>query len=116
MKIIWVKAGGLVPLDSGGKIRSFHIAKALAGIHEVTLFTFYPEERDDRHHTLTPVFHKVVTHALKVSSGRGFGEATSYLASFFATLPYSTTKYCRPEVASHLREVLAVERYDVILC
>jgi len=116
MKIIWVKAGGLVPLDSGGKIRSFHIAKALARVHEVTLFTFYPEDRDDQHHTLVPVFHKLVTHALKVSSGRGFGEAISYLANFFAPLPYSITKYCRPEVASHLREVLAAERYDVILC
>jgi len=116
MKIIWVKAGGLVPLDSGGKIRSFHIAKALAKVHEVTLFTFYPEDRDDQHHTLVPVFHKVVTHPLKVSSGRGFGEAISYLTNFFAPLPYSITKYCRPEVARHLREVLAAEKYDVILC
>src|SRR6266853_3425425 len=99
MKIIWVKAGGLVPLDSGGKIRSYHIAKELAKIHEVTLFTFYVEHPDDEHHTLTSVFHKVVTHSLKVSTGRGFGETLGYLAAFFAPLPYSITKYCRPEVA-----------------
>ena len=116
MKIIWVKAGGLVPLDAGGKIRSYHIAKELAKIHEVTLFTFYVEEPNDEHHTLTSVFHKVVTHPLKVSTGRGFGEAISYLKSFFASLPYSITKYCRPEVAQHLRKVLAAEKYDVILC
>ena len=47
MKIIWVKAGGLVPLDAGGKIRSYHIAKELAKIHEDTLFTFYVEEPND---------------------------------------------------------------------
>ena len=80
MKIIWVKAGGLVPPDSGGKIRSFHIAKELAKNHEVTLFTFYVEEPTDEHHTLEPIFHKVVTHPLKVSSGRGLGEALGSLA------------------------------------
>ncbi len=116
MKIIWVKAGGLVPLDAGGKIRSYHIAKELAKIHEVTLFTFYVEEPNDEHHTLTSVFHKVVTHPLKASAGRSVGEAVSYLKSFFASLPYSITKYCRPEVAIHLREVLAIEKYDVVLC
>jgi len=116
MKVIWVKAGGLVPLDSGGKIRSFHIAKELAKVHEVTLFTFYVEGEDDAHHTLTSTFHKVITHPLQVSTGRGFGEILSYLATFFAPLPYSLSKYCRPEVARHLREVLAAEKYDVILC
>lgn len=116
MKILWVKAGGLVPLDSGGKIRSFHIAKELAKNHEVTLFTFYVEEANDKHHTLSQIFHKVVTHPLKVSTGRGFGEALSYMASFLAPLPYSLIKYCRPEVAHHLRDILAAEKYDVILC
>jgi len=116
MKIIWVKAGGLVPLDSGGKIRSYHIAKELAKIHDVTLFTFYVEHPDDEHHTLTSVFHNVVTHPLKVSTGRGFGETLSYLATFFAPLPYSISKYCRPEVARHLHDVLEAEEYEVILC
>ncbi len=116
MKIIWVKAGGLVPPDSGGKIRSFHIAKELAKNHQVTLFTFYVEEPNDEHPKLAPVFEKVVTHPLKISSGRGFGEALGYLAHFFAPLPHSLSKYCRPEVARHLREVLLAEKYDIILC
>ena len=116
MKIIWVKAGGLVPPDTGGKIRSYHIAKELGKNHQVTLFTFYVEEPNDEHHTLAPLFHKVVTHPLKVSTGRGLGEAFGYLASFFSPLPYSFSKYCRPEVARHLREILATEKFAIILC
>lgn len=116
MKIIWVKAGGLVPLDSGGKIRSFHIARELAKHHEITLFTFYVEEANDEHQTLASVFYKVITHPLKISTGRGFGEILSYLAAFFSPLPYSLTKYCRPEVTRHLREVLTTGKYDIILC
>ena len=27
MKILWVNFGGLLPLDMGGKIRSFHIVR-----------------------------------------------------------------------------------------
>ena len=42
MKLLWVKAGGLLPPDMGGKIRSYNILKQLARRHEITLFTFYP--------------------------------------------------------------------------
>jgi len=38
VKILWVKAGGLLPLDSGGKIRSYHILRELARNHKVTFF------------------------------------------------------------------------------
>jgi sugar transferase (PEP-CTERM/EpsH1 system associated) len=116
MKILWVKAGGLVPLDSGGKIRSFHIASELAKMHEVTFFTFCGEDSSDAQRTLSSTFHKVVIHPLKVRAGRGIGEALDYMASFFAALPHSISKYCRPGVARHLREVVAAEAYDVILC
>jgi len=116
MKIAWVKAGGLVPLDSGGKLRSFHIAKELAKLHEVTLFTFYAEEENDEHPTLVSLFHKVVTHPMKIRSGRGIGEALRYLATYFSSLPYVLAKYYDPEVARHLRSVLAADKYDVIIC
>jgi sugar transferase (PEP-CTERM/EpsH1 system associated) len=116
MKIAWVKAGGLVPLDSGGKLRSFHIAKELARLHEVTLFTFYAEEENDEHPTVAPLFHKVVTHPMKIRSGRGIGEALRYLATYFSSLPYVVAKYYHPDVARHLRTVLAADKYDVIIC
>ena len=41
MKILWVKAGGLVPPDTGGKIRSYNILRELSRAHSVTFFTFY---------------------------------------------------------------------------
>ena len=116
MKILWVKAGGLVPLDSGGKIRSFHIASQLARSHEVTLFIFCAEDSSEAQRTLTSTFHDVVIHPLRVRAGRGIGEAAGYLASFFSRLPYSIWKYCRPEVAVHVRRVVEAGAYDVILC
>lgn len=42
MKILWVKAGGLVPPDTGGKIRSYNILRQLARQHSVTFFPSMP--------------------------------------------------------------------------
>ena len=46
MKILWVKAGKLLPVDAGGRIRSFNILRQLQKQHEVTLLTYYGGERD----------------------------------------------------------------------
>jgi sugar transferase (PEP-CTERM/EpsH1 system associated) len=49
MRILWVKAGGIVPADTGGRIRSLHILKELARRHSVTVFTYYAEHFNDQH-------------------------------------------------------------------
>jgi glycosyltransferase involved in cell wall biosynthesis len=116
MNIAWVKAGGLVPLDSGGKLRSYHIAKELAKLHKVTFFTYYAAEENDEHPSLTSLFDKVVALPLNIRSGRGMGEALKYLSTYFSPLPYVISKYCYAEVAQRLRSVLAAEKYDLIIC
>src|SRR5207244_9693916 len=39
MRILWVKVGGLWPLNTGGRLRSFHILAELTRRHRVTLVT-----------------------------------------------------------------------------
>ena len=46
MRILWVKAGQLLPVDTGGKIRTYNILKELARQHEVTLLSYYGGPRD----------------------------------------------------------------------
>jgi len=41
MKILWVKAGKLLPVDTGGKIRSYNILRHLARDHKVTFLSYY---------------------------------------------------------------------------
>jgi hypothetical protein len=52
VRILWVKSGGFLPLDTGGKIRSYSLLKELARRHEVSVFTFYPEQHEDQHDDL----------------------------------------------------------------
>ena len=46
MKILWVKSGKLLPVDAGGKIRSYNILRQLQRLHELVLLTPYGGKRD----------------------------------------------------------------------
>ena len=116
MKILWVKAGGLVPPDTGGKIRSFHILRQLAKIHSVTLFTFYKAHPDDMHSQLEGMFDQVFYVPMQIASGRGLGEFVSFASNLFSPWPYTVSKYCRREVAARIGKLLAKQSYDVVVC
>jgi polysaccharide biosynthesis protein PslH len=116
LKILWVKAGGLYPPNIGGRIRSYHILKALARRHSITLFTFYAATKDDVHNALEHEFTQVVLMPLTISTGRTFREAVSYARYLFSPLPYTVSKFCRPEVAHRLSQLVQENKPDVIVC
>ena len=116
MKLLWVKSGSLVPLDTGGKIRSFNLLKELARRHEVTLFTFYAEQPDDTHRDLEQYFHRVIALPFPIPEAGSAGDYLNYATNLFSTRPYSMSKYCKPWVAAQLREHLLGNSYDVIVC
>lgn len=116
MKILWVKAGGLMPPDSGGRIRSYQIAKALARSHEVTVYTFYAEQPNDPHDELRKDFKRVECRPLRIPAGRGLGEALLYARAFFSPRPYTMVKFCKPWIAGELRLLLKETPFDVVVC
>ncbi len=116
MKLLWVKSGGLVPLDTGGKIRSFNLAKQLARHHDVTLFTFYPEHAGDAHPQLEATFSRVICLPLRLPARASLRDCVDYARNLFSLRPHSMTKYCRPEVARRLRQLLEAEKFDAIIC
>jgi sugar transferase (PEP-CTERM/EpsH1 system associated) len=116
MRILWVKAGGLVPLDSGGKIRSYHILKGLARRHQVTLYTYYREHPNDAHHTLDGLFARVLCRPLRIATPRGFRDCANYVRLFFSSYPHTMSRYYRAEVAAEVRELARSGKYDVIVC
>jgi len=116
MKILWVKAGGLVPPDTGGKIRSYNILRQLAKHHAVTFFTFYAAHENDVHAELSQIFQRVIQIPLGLPRAKSAGELLDYAVNLFSREPYNLTKYCRPVVRKRLRALLQEETYDVILC
>ncbi|HET7205750.1 MAG TPA: glycosyltransferase [Terriglobales bacterium] len=118
MKILWVKSGGLLPMDHGGRIRSFHLAKELATHHDVSLFTFASEAEDPiaAHEPLNKIFQQVICLPLKIPPARGWRETMNYVQNLPSTRPYSMSKYCQPWIARELRDLLAQKEYDLLLC
>jgi sugar transferase (PEP-CTERM/EpsH1 system associated) len=116
MRILWVKAGGLVPPDTGGKIRSYNILRELARRHSVTFFSFHGAHENDQHPGLKDIFDRVVSVPLALPAPKSSRELADYGIRLFSPQPYGITKFCRGEVREQLRALLKQESYDVILC
>jgi polysaccharide biosynthesis protein PslH len=116
MKILWVKAGGLVPPDTGGKIRSYNILRELARQHSVTFFSFYAAHDSDLHPDLKQMFDRIVCVPLRLPAPKSLAEMRDYGIGLLSSEPYGITKYCRPEVRQRLHALLKQETYDIILC
>jgi sugar transferase (PEP-CTERM/EpsH1 system associated) len=116
MRILWVKAGGLVPPDTGGKIRSYNILQELAHHHTITLFAFYASHPGDQHHSLSQIVDKLVCVPLELPEPKSSGELADYARTFFSLDSYSLMKYCRPEARRRLVSLLREQTFDVILC
>lgn len=116
MRILWVKAGGLVPPDTGGKIRSYNILRQLAEHHAITFFSFYAAHENDIHAELSQIFQSVVRIPLDLPQAKSGAELLDYVFHLFSREPYNLTKYCRPVVRDKLRALVQEEAFDVILC
>lgn len=46
LRILWVKVGGLWPLNTGGRLRSFHMLRELSRSHELTVLTTHSPTQD----------------------------------------------------------------------
>ncbi len=111
-----MKAGGLVPPNVGGRIRSYHLLRHLAQRHQVTLFTFYPAEPDDQHPQIASQFHRAVFRPITMAAPGTLREKLHFLRHIFSAQPYVIAKHCRPGLAGDLRDLAREEPPDLILC
>jgi polysaccharide biosynthesis protein PslH len=116
MRLCWIKAGGFVPLDFGGRIRSFQMVKELARRHAITVLTFYPAIEDDVHGELAALFEELITVPLKLPKQRSAAEYLDYLRLLLAPHAYSMQKYYRPESRRAVSELFSRKSFDAIIC
>ena len=107
MKILWVKAGKLWPVDTGGKIRSFNILRHLARRHEVTLLSYYGGQRDAEYETAI-VQQLPGAQTLYTAAPEGtLAQSIDYILRLPSAAPYAVKKFThaavRREVAQRLR-------------
>jgi sugar transferase (PEP-CTERM/EpsH1 system associated) len=115
-KILWVKGGGFLPLDTGGKIRSYNLISHLARSHSIVVFTFYGAHEQDENTLMNEIVERAVCHPLDLPKSRSFKEAFRYFRNFFSTRPFAVEKYCRRIVQQQVRELISRERFDLVVC
>jgi glycosyltransferase involved in cell wall biosynthesis len=117
MKILWVKPGKLLPLDTGGKLRSYNILRHLSARHELTYLSYYGGERDPAYEReivgLLP--GTVVVHTAAPDS-TPLERYLDYARRFFWSAPYAVSKFTDPQVRRLLAPWLSQRRFDVVVC
>ena len=119
MKILWVKHGKLLPVDTGGKIRTYNILRHLALQHEVTLISFYSGKRAPAYESeLRQHFPKSIviwTGAPEDSDGI-LKQGVHYIARAGSSVPYAVSKFTAREVRQIVKRKLDSREFDVAVC
>jgi sugar transferase (PEP-CTERM/EpsH1 system associated) len=117
MRILWLNAGLLLPLDKGGKLRTWHLMRHLARRHEITYVSFVDPDatQADREGM------REVCAELHVVPRRDppKGSLSFYADAAMRTLdplPYAAGKYRSPEYQRLVAQLLASARFDLLVC
>lgn len=117
MKILWVKPGKLLPLDTGGKLRTYNILRHLSAGHELTYLSYYGGLRDQAYEREI-VGHLPGTIALHTGApdSTPLERYLDYARRFFWRAPYAVSKFTDPQVRKLLTPWIAERRFDVAVC
>jgi sugar transferase (PEP-CTERM/EpsH1 system associated) len=117
MRLLWLKSDLLLPLDKGGRLRTWHLMRHLASRHEITYLAFADPVQPASN---TTGMHEVCTEVVTVprrdppkGSWRFYADAALHMAD---PLPYAVGKYRSRAFARRLVELLGTRRFDLIVC
>ena len=117
MRILWVKANKLLPVHSGGDIRSYHIARQLARKHELTFLSYYDGKPDsDYERELGENFSGAVCVCTGKAETSTLARGTDYLVRLPSQLPYAVGRFDCTAVRQKLAGWFRDRRFDVVIC
>ena len=117
MKILWLNAGLLLPLDKGGKLRTWHLMRHLARRHDITYLSFSDPSQTEEHRTgMREVCQRLET-VPRTDPAKGtlrfYADAARYLVD---PVPYAVAKYRSPAYAARVEELLRTGHFDAVVC
>jgi polysaccharide biosynthesis protein PslH len=117
LRILWVKAGKLLPVDTGGKIRSYNILRHLARTHSVTFLSYYGGRKDSDYEAgisrELPGAQTIYTGGL---DGSALAQSVDYLRLMFKAAPFAVSKFTHPEVQHSVADWIGSRNFDVAVC
>jgi glycosyltransferase involved in cell wall biosynthesis len=117
VRILWVKAGKLLPADTGGKIRSYNILKHLARSHAVTLLSYYGGRGDSAYESaLQKEFRGARTVLTRAPDSTGLAHSAVYVRHLFQPVPFAVSKFTHRRVRQAVSQALASGQFDIAVC
>lgn len=114
VKILALSARLPYPLDTGAKIRSFHILKALAEQHELTLLSFIGSSQEEVHVEALKEHGITVIAVLNPHIDKGIS-MRAILKSVLSSIPITVSKYSCSTFRLACEQALAGS-FDLIHC
>ncbi len=117
MRILWLNPNLLLPLDKGGKLRTWNLMRHLAGRHEVTYLSFAdpqtsPADREGMREVSAHL--QIVPRSDPAKGSMAFYADAA--ARLFDPLPYAAGKYRSLEYRDKVEELLATGQFDLVVC
>lgn len=116
MRILWVKVGGLWPLNSGGRLRSFNILSELARHHRITVLTTHvPGENMDELYRQLAHCERVVSIPFAAPKWRSARFPLVLMRSWLSPLPVDLWKHRIPMLRSQVCNLLNSGEIDLCI-
>jgi len=119
MNILWLNSGLLLPLDKGGKLRTWHLMRHLARRHDITYLSFAEpsdiasgRNRDGMGEVCSRL-ETIPRSDAEKGTWRFYADAAKYLVD---PAPYAVAKYHSPAYRARVEQLLATDRFDVVIC
>ncbi len=117
MKILWVKAGKLLPVDTGGKIRSYNILCQLQKRHQVVLLTYYGGNHDPEYEReIGKVFAGALPIWTAAPDSNTLARLMHYLYCLPSRAPFSVRKFTDKAAGRKIEELCKRECFDAAVC
>ena len=117
MKILWVKPGKLLPLNTGGQLRTYNILRQLAATHELTYLSYYGGLKDEAYEReiLDHLPGTVSVHTAAPDT-TPLEQRLDYLRRLPWRAPYAVSKFTDARVQKLVSEWDQERRFDVAVC
>jgi polysaccharide biosynthesis protein PslH len=116
VRILWLNAGLLLPLDKGGKLRTWHLMRHLARRHSITYVCFArPNEKKEHREGMVEVCNSLVTVPRSDPAKGSTAFYVDALRHVVDALPYAVGKYQSDEYAGRVHYLLQHGRFDVMV-
>jgi glycosyltransferase involved in cell wall biosynthesis len=117
LKILWAKANKILPVHSGGDIRSYNIARQLAAQHDLTFFSYHDGAPDRSYEkALREHFPGAVCVCTGKRHDTPFRRGVDYVTRISRQAPYAVTRFASPAVELQLKRWYAEQTFDVAVC